>query len=223
MSAKQETGILSKIIKYQDQDAILRVFFKDRIVLIYAPGIFKTTSKNRNNLFEGALINFEFFQARLTTKMSRLKTATLIYNWKFIDQEQQFWIPNWLKLLQAIDTTSEEFFNFYQYALRNFNYENNIYLTTYLYYLSLELLGYKQNFNSCVIDKRRTQISNFDLSSGGFLCIYHSMNKAPIEILKSLNYLTKSYSDFLNKTTRKTVNDIYQIFKDFISNNSYLH
>ncbi|WP_371246606.1 DNA repair protein RecO [Mycoplasmopsis agassizii] len=214
MATTIKSGILLKIVPHNQKDGIIKVLFEKEIISMISRGILQVNSKNRLNLIEGSVIEFEYFAARLVTSLSKLKTAHLITRY---DQQTSFNLIFWpivLVLLNQLEQTNSELYNFILLLLNFTNETKAIYLFVYLFFLLSKPFGFEMNFHSCVVCDSYKKIIFLDITKGGFVCALHSLEKTELNLLKGFHSLEKSFSEFLETTSQATTLKMLRIFVD---------
>nr|WP_307916550.1 hypothetical protein [Mycoplasmopsis bovis] len=67
-----------KNIRKMKMQALVTVLGTNGVFKLFAPGLTKTTSKNRQNLQIGSICEIEYFKARFVNKLNKLKKANLL-------------------------------------------------------------------------------------------------------------------------------------------------
>lgn len=214
-------GIVLKIKKHSENEFIVYFLCAKGVLKLFAMGLEKPTSKNKTNLVIGAIVEIEYFKARLKNKIGRLKTVkTLlfpVYNFKSL--EEYFEFQKLIKLFLTINFENN-FLSVYKFMLEKLKYINYEYAMTYFYGQLLINYGVCPNFKSCAICMQESNLVSFNLEEGGFFCNKHSDE---IEILnvEVLNLIYLSYNNFILyvQKTNKYVNDFLQNkYKEVLQN-----
>lgn len=220
MAIDKEVGIVIKTLDFQDYDKIITILTPDSLLSFIALGVRKIDSKNRVALQLGNVIEIEYFKARLTNKLSKLKTATLIKQPPLKQADTALVWLEIIKYLQKMKHGSEVVFKSILEAYPFFGEEFNHFAKTYIAFAMLDELGLKPNMNSCVECNRRDRIQGFDLHKGGFLCALHVSEELSLEELEAWSAIGKSMDAF-TKTNPKAVKLIYNKVLSYI--NEYLY
>ncbi|MDZ7293127.1 DNA repair protein RecO [Mycoplasmopsis pulmonis] len=214
-------GILLSVKDYSEHDVILKVLFIGSTEAILAKGIRKIESKNRSNLIVGSIVEFIYFKARLETKISRLKKASLIQLFDFTSVQNQFLFQTIFHFINQLTKIDEYFFQSYSDILNYQNKDCNSHIITFLYFRAMKSLGIEPNFSSCYRCGSFAQIVNVKVHEGGFLCSNCSLKRKPIRMLKNFYYLTFTFKDYLRNTTFDENEIIKQELISYLEENGF--
>lgn len=220
MAAEKEVGLVIKMMDFEDYDKIVTILTSDSLVSFIALGVRKLESKNRVALQLGNLVEVELFKARLTNKLSKLKTATLLKQPPLKEADTATVWLEIIKYLQKMRRGSEKVFKSILEAYSYFGEEFNHIAKTYIVFRLLDEMGQYPNMEQCVDCTRKDRIVDFDLERGGFLCALHSEHKLPLTELEAWHALGKNFNDYL-KVDPKVNKEIYIKVINYISNYSY--
>lgn len=180
-----EEGIILNFFPYDENDAICKVFFSNgEIYRLFCKGVQKEISKNRLNLKEYSLIEFEFF-ANEVKYSGRLKRATLIKD--FSSKESNF-VKRFNLIRNSITShkkLNSNLFNIFVNILNISSIYDSNYLWILLFYKEIfKLENININVNSCTKCGSTKNISSFSLKDNGILC-KNCITRYDLELSKS--------------------------------------
>lgn len=219
MSTSREFGLVIKSIDYDDNDKIITILTSNSLLTFIAKGVRKVTSKNSYALQLGNLVEVEYFKARLTGKISKLKKATLIKQLPLKESDTALVWLNLLKTFNKMTEGSEKLFNAVIKTYESFGDKYNHFAKTYIMFNYLSSQGVEPNINSCVECNRKDMITNFDFAAGGFLCHLHSKHERSVEFLKGINLLNNF--DEYKLINPKINTDIYLEIQNYLKTIEY--
>lgn len=189
-------GIVLKSIPYQENDAILTVYFKEFGKLsIIALGVRKAKSKNASACQMLSYSEFTFF---LRKGLSRLVKASIIDSFRYLDQQIDS---------QACATFICEYYyrgveenspdlQAYHFLGQSINYLNQGYSPKLIYLMAMAYI-LKDSGSAIVVDHcvhcDSTKIVSVNMKDGGFLCAHHALEETyyPSEVLRCFRYINR--------------------------------
>ena len=208
------------IAKHQsnDFDEVLEILTSDGKKTIFAPGIRKIESKNRNALNLLDYSSFEIFTSNQNIKLlPRLKKASLIKQFpveiNLINFKNELLLfLNKLKLSKAKNflITFNNLSN-----LLNQNMDNKIF--AYLLYTLLKDEGINPKMDGCIECNSKEHLIDFKFYKGGFLCQNHSDDILGKEKLMALYNLSISFEQFANNTSFVITIEIKNMLIEYLS------
>lgn len=185
---------------------------------LFAQGLNKPTSKNAANLIYGALCEFEYFQARQTNKVGRLKKATLLFKYELGNEKSFTFLSRVHDLVKNIHFQNE-FINIYLEIVSYINDENfyqsfNCFLKALLKYYDLSF-----NLTSC-LECSNTDVSYFDFKIKGFLCSKHSTKSYSPLLLERLYILLNDTKEYVQLPVSEVDEIIYYLITSFCLENN---
>lgn len=171
MGLTVKKGYLIHEQDYDLFDEILTLIGNDgQRYVLFAPGVRKITSKNSRSLFYGNYLEFEFFQSRFASKVSKLKKVTTLSNVGF-DINHHPSLDLISEILTKIKDFHEELYEFYQRVLNLILLKVDsvvIDILIYLYFLSAHKILTYHGYQTCY-HQHEPQIG-FDLTTTSFVC-----------------------------------------------------
>ncbi|MCR8613191.1 MAG: DNA repair protein RecO [Mycoplasma sp.] len=219
MAEKIYSGFVASRYNNGD-DAIVKVITKNRVIDFIALGVNKPNSKNNVALQVSNFIEIEIFEARLQNKLSKLKKAHLLED--FIKSQQVFYLKNLLSIFKYINYENinvEKLFNIISISLKNLNEKNSFYILTWFLFGLLDVYGYKQINDRCVICNSKKNIIHLNLDEGGFICNLHTKKSTPVGILKNFSLLNNDINNYLNNVNFEYDKDLRKMITYFIKLN----
>ncbi|VEU76717.1 DNA repair protein RecO [Mycoplasmopsis columbina] len=201
-----------------DNDAIIKVLGEKNSFYLLAQGVNKSESKNRNNLIPGALVEIEYFKARLANSTSKLKKANILSNIDLKNIENLKFLQQIILYLSNFEQRTTKIYNAYLQVLDAFELLTSvqkIYAKTFLIMQGLEYWGINPNFFACCDCGQREQIVDFRFEHGGYKCIKHAGNYRKSHKLLMLFYYAKN--DFYAYLKEATVELDYQIYYELLN------
>lgn len=212
------TGIVIAKHQSNDFDEVLEILTSDGKKTIFAPGIRKIESKNRNALNLLDYSSFEIFTSNQSTKLlPRLKKASLIKQFpvdiNLINFKNELLLfLNRLKLSKANNFLIA--FNNLSNHL-NQNMDNKIF--AYLLYMLLKDEGINPKMDGCIECNSKEHLIDFKFYKGGFLCQNHSDDILGKEKLMALYNLSISFEKFANNTSFVVTVEIKNMLVEYLS------
>lgn len=163
-----------------------------------AQGVNKPISKNANQLQIGSIAEYEFFQARLNNKVSKLKKVNIIKQVDTTEIDNLVLVDKIVEYIKKIDSHFKIVYSLYLKILAFIDRNKNSHLLTYFIANTLKCYGLQFSTNKCVLCKTINEICFFSFSDGGFLCQNCSDNQYDVEILKSFYYLFNDLESYLH-------------------------
>ncbi|VEU59584.1 DNA repair protein RecO [Mesomycoplasma neurolyticum] len=222
MSAKILEAIVIYNQDYKENDSIVKVISRNKVITFLAQGTQKPLSKNRTSLMLLTYGEYEIFLARLNNKMSKLKKGTIIQQINFELLSQIFLeLKDILFYLSFISTSNSKFFNHLISFIQNVNKYNYFVAKTFILFHLLELFGYKQVTDKCLECFSNKNLKTFSVAKGGFLCYLHSKkeNIKTLEELKTFYYLNFDINLYLKFATPSANFKIYKEIQEFLNEN----
>ena len=212
------TGIVIAKHQSNDFDEVLEILTSDGKKTIFAPGIRKIESKNRNALNLLDYSSFEIFTSNQNIKLlPRLKKASLIKQFpveiNLINFKNELLLfLNKLKLSKAKNflITFNNLSN-----LLNQNMDNKIF--AYLLYTLLKDEGINPKMDGCIECNSKEHLIDFKFYKGGFLCQNHSDDILGKEKLMALYNLSISFEQFANNTSFVITIEIKNMLIEYLS------
>ena len=167
---EQVTGIVIKKLDYMAEDEIITILTNDELLSFIALGTRKITSKNRNALGLGNIINAEIFRARLTNKLSKLKKAVLVKQPPLLVSDTAEVLFEIMKNIQLVKVPSNSLFRAFLESYRYFGENHNHHVKTFVTFRVLDTIGLMPKTDSCVECSRKDRINGFEFYLGGFTC-----------------------------------------------------
>ncbi len=203
-------GIILGKIKKNTDNFIFILSNNNKIMKIFAPGVRKSTSKNKSSLLIFNEINFSFFKGKGVDGFSRLKTSNILnyYGWNLLEQDVILYMMPISKLLlnNNIDLSINAYSYLKEYIelILNTSDKNKLSIINIYFYLKfLHVANYRFNINSCANCNDKSNITSFSLQSGGLICIKccheNSINKLPLDFIDIIMHILKS----------KKINDLH--------------
>lgn len=187
-----------------------------------ALGVKKIKSKNARNLIFGKQIEFEFFLARNSDKVNKLKRAKLLEN-KF---DIEFTNNVLLFLNSALfksKINGENVYKFYESILvmiESKKYQDEL-IIIYILINLIRFSGIKMNLNECAICKNK-KIANFSEKDFGFICVQcnneHEI-KIDIDVIKILFLINNKMFEKANQFTKNKYIYTIKLLIYFYTNN----
>ncbi|WAM01022.1 recombination protein O N-terminal domain-containing protein [Mycoplasmopsis felis] len=133
-------GIVLEIHQTGENDFLVSFFLLPMALLtLYTQGLNKQTSKNRNNLQIGSIVEIEYFKARLKDKIGRMKKVNLLVNISLIDIKINLFVSDIVKLFKNINQKNH-LYNEYLTHIKKINQDNVDLFLAYFYAQSLLIL-----------------------------------------------------------------------------------
>ncbi|MGL5246228.1 MAG: DNA repair protein RecO [Mycoplasmoidaceae bacterium] len=161
-------GYIIEIKDYQLFDNIITFFGSDdRVYNLLSLGSRKILSKNGRNMKVGALIEFEFFQARLADSLSRLKKLNIIndVSWEIVKLDI-------IEFLNKFLVKSNNGFKFvtYQKIMKMVSENRDInFISLFCLFEIIKSIGLRFELNGCAICNYN-KIKTTSIRFQGFLC-----------------------------------------------------
>ncbi len=216
MQTKIIQGIIISKTPYAENDEMLNVLTENSFINIYAKGVKKISSKNRVNVFRGALVSFEIFNSYATAHSVLLKKATIIQGLPEINKTNAQKIEILLKIIKNIKDHHKEIFDIYTLMLQDFDGVDFFKNQTFLVAKILDNLGVGLSFSSCVQCGTNQNLFGFDVVQGGILCKTHSSIGTPLPLLKSLFLLGESREQYVLLTLPEINQQIFIILNNLL-------
>ena len=201
------TGIVIAKHQCNDFDEVLEIVTSDGKKTIFAPGIRKIESKNRNALNLLDYSSFEIFTSNQNIKLlPRLKKAILIKQF-LVDinlinfKNELLLFLNKLKLSKA---------NNFLIAFNNLSNLLN-------QYMLLKDEGINPKMDGCIECNSKEHLIDFKFYKGGFLCENHSDDILGKEKLIALYNLSISFEKFANNTSFVIALEIKNMLIEYLS------
>ncbi|MGL4616741.1 MAG: DNA repair protein RecO [Mycoplasmoidaceae bacterium] len=161
-------GYIIAISDYQLFDNIITFFGNDnRVYNLLSLGSRKILSKNGRNMKFGALIEFEFFQARLIGSLSKLKKLSIIndISWEIVKLDIIHFLNNFL-----IKENNNFKFVTYQKIIKMISEDRNInFISLFSLFEIIKSIGLRFALNGCAICNNN-KIKTTSIRFQGFLC-----------------------------------------------------
>ncbi len=216
MQTKIIEGIIISKTPYAENDEMLNVLTENAFINIYAKGVKKISSKNRVNVFRGALVSFEIFNSYATAHSVLLKKAIIIQGLPEINKTNAQKIEILLKIIKNIKDYHHEIFDIYTLMIKDFDnvdfYKNQTFLVAKI----LDSLGEGLSFSSCVQCGTNQDLFGFDILQGGILCQTHGNISTPLALLKSLFLLGESREKYVLSTAPEINQQIFAILSNLL-------
>ncbi|MGY6172262.1 DNA repair protein RecO [Candidatus Mycoplasma pogonae] len=214
-------GIVIKRIDYGETDIIATILGPKKIYSFIAQGIRKPQSKNQYALVLGSLSEFIIFEARLNTKVSKLKKATPIINFDITNSENRLTMLKILHYLEKINTTNLQFFKFLESIWDLWGQGNNYLLLSILINKMLQLNGIYPNYNQCIECQTTENIADFKYHRGGFLCYDHKNEILSLEELQAYFDLNQNWKKYLYNTKPEINQKILKALEMYWKENNF--
>ncbi len=183
-----------------------------KVLRLYANGLGKINSKNRNNLKDYSLIEVQYFASRYEANNSgKLKKVTLIKKNTIKDNNSLF-IWNIIKKIIILEDNWNTII--FDSILRIIDDE---YLTVNDLLLILVKIinsyNFYPEFNKCALCNSNQNIYSFDLLSGGLVCSNCKNKETPLEVI----HIIKIIAWFKNEKTLLDSFEINYLKQQFIN------
>ncbi|QSF13904.1 DNA repair protein RecO [Mycoplasma sp. Mirounga ES2805-ORL] len=203
-----------------EYDCYVDVLTKNGTKRLLARGINKPESKNKANLMIGSISQIEYFKSRLTNSISRLKKATLLNEVDYSNPFNLVFVKKATNFLKNFQDPCQDVFKAYERILIFLNKgDKQEYLLTYLLGQSLNYFGIGINFSSCSECDTPSNLCDFKLYKGGFLCGEHKVEIRWTKELKSYYYLFNNLDIFLEQTSPEVNQILFTELVDYLTNN----
>ncbi|TKA59008.1 hypothetical protein MBOVa_4130 [Mycoplasmopsis bovis 8790] len=239
MAEKVEKVIVLKIEEYTQNEnaALVTVLGTNGVFKLFAPGITKTISKNRQNLQIGSICEIEYFKARFVNKLNKLKKANLLILPHYEDNLVLKFIAKMVLFLENFNDNAKEVFDAYVECLLKYDHyvkngfedletkDNPLrYMITYLVSKALKYNGIQPNHHRCISCNSPANLIDFKFSEGGFICGECTSNQRWTKELKSFYFLFNSLDKYI-LMSNKAVNDIIynEIINHLIKNGIFVN
>ena len=195
-----EKNIKALILKKEPQgefNEILTILTSKGKLKIFAPGVRKLDSKNRNNINLLDISELEIIDSQKSNVLFyRLKRASLVQQFPINLNTLYIW-EDLLNILNKIMLNNPlQFLNSFSKLIKLVDSNKDIKILDYLLFKLLETEGIAPYMQGCVECKAKTNLVDFKFYKGGFLCHLHSEDSLDHELLTSLFYLSKSFEEF---------------------------
>ena len=195
-----EKNIKALILKKEPQgefNEILTILTSKGKLKIFAPGVRKLDSKNRNNINLLDISELEIIDSQKSNVLFyRLKRASLVQQFPINLNTLYIW-EDLLNILNKIMLNNPlQFLNSFSKLTKLVDSNKDIKILDYLLFKLLETEGIAPYMQGCVECKAKTNLVDFKFYKGGFLCNLHSEDSLDHELLTSLFYLSKSFEEF---------------------------
>lgn len=195
-----EKNIKALILKKEPQgefNEILTILTSNGKLKIFAPGVRKLDSKNRNNINLLDISELEIIDSQKSNVLFyRLKRASLVQQFPINLNTLYIW-EDLLNILNKIMLNNPlQFLNSFSKLTKLVDSNKDIKILDYLLFKLLETEGIAPYMQGCVECKAKTNLVDFKFYKGGFLCHLHSEDSLDHELLTSLFYLSKSFEEF---------------------------
>ncbi|RMA79066.1 DNA replication and repair protein RecO [Metamycoplasma subdolum] len=218
MQSKLKEANLNVIIldkkPIRDYDEIITCLTDEGIKKIFAPGVRKATSKNRNALSLMSYVSLEVITSKKL--LLRLKRAELIDifdpRWNMIYFQQTFTHFAY----KLIDTNCKNIIDQYSILIKEMNQNKDTKILIYLLLEMLVSLGLNPRLDSCV-ECKNNKVIDFNFHKGGFLCKEHTEHNFPKEDLLAIYTLSKSFAEFEEKCSFKFANFFLKLIIQYMS------
>ncbi|WP_426461015.1 recombination protein O N-terminal domain-containing protein [Mycoplasma hafezii] len=221
MAESIQKAIVLNIHEDSENLFIVSFFTKNGILKLAAQGLNKPLSKNRVNLQIGALVEVEYFAARLSGKTGKLKKSHLISSINIDELKNAEFADKYVKLLANIQAPNHVFEQCLEiYDLISPLTGNKI--LTFLYAQSLIYFGLCPNFTSCHLCLNERNLIHFNLNEGGFVCNRHEgVEVQSIEFLQAVWYSFHSLKQYLIVVSNTTNLHVLRMYQALIRDNGY--
>lgn len=220
MEINKASGFVIKKMDFGANDEIVTLLTSDDIFTFIALGTRKLSSKNRVALQIGNYIEIDFFKARLTNKLSKLKKAVTLIQPPLLTSNNAETIFEIYKLISKMKSPSNIIFNALIDCYSYFGADYNDYIKTFILFAFLDSIGQYPVNEMCVECCRPDRINGFEFYKGGFLCVLHSKKPRPLEVLMAIQNLSKEFLDY-SKTSQIINKELFIELKNFISENIF--
>lgn len=220
MEINKASGFVIRKMDFSANDEIVTILTSDDIFTFVALGTRKLKSKNRVALQIGNCIEIDFFKARLTNKLSKLKKAVTLIQPPLLTSNNAETIFEIYRLISRMKVPSAIVFNALIDCYSYFGADYNDYIKTFIYFAYLDSIGLYPVNNMCVECGRPDRINDFEFYKGGFLCVLHSEGQRPLEELKAIQNLSSEFLDY-SKTSQIINKELANEIKNFISENTF--
>ncbi|QJR44322.1 DNA repair protein RecO [Mycoplasma miroungirhinis] len=213
-------GIVINKQPYADADEIVTILTPSKKITFVAKGTQKPLSKNRVSLQLLNVIEVEIFEARLVSKISKLKTSTTVISFNLNTDKIVT-----IKLLKLLNALKENFYLVTDICFdlfENFGYGNDFKILLYILNQALYCFGLYPNYKGCVICNRKDQITNFEFYQGGYLCFKHSNVNKDSEYLKSIYFLNKDFDEYQKNFNKFYIREVFNELWQFLEENTYI-
>ncbi|AGR41411.1 DNA repair protein RecO [Spiroplasma taiwanense] len=178
MGAIKINAIVISNVDYDDYAKIITVFSKEYGKLsFFAPGVNKSTSKNKYSIQTLSLSEFEIFKSKSEDKISKLKTGILKKEYFQISKNYRnyIYVSIMIKILEQIEQISNKkykIFKMFCYVLENiekniFSFQSYLFFITYLIQESIQPL----RLTKCVrCKKSNSRIVRYEHVEKGLIC-----------------------------------------------------
>ncbi|SJZ47498.1 DNA repair protein RecO [Mycoplasmopsis verecunda] len=189
-----ERAVVLDIKEYEDNKFLVTFFSQRGAFSLYAQGLDKPYSKNRNNLIIGSIVELEYFRARFDTKVGKLKKASVAKLFDTTNVGNNLFFNKLKTVFQNIKIPNHLFTEYDRYFYE-IGKHNNDYILTYFVAQLLVVLGYCNYFNKCRVCGSTRNFASFDIQYGGFICIKHDGIETDIDI-PTLQCIWSSFHSF---------------------------
>ncbi len=215
------TGFVIKKIDYGAKDEIISIFSKREVISLIALGTRKMQSKNRVAIQIGNLVEIEYFRARLSNRLSKLKKASLIVQPPLRTFNTAETILEIYKYLSQLKSESPTLFRTLIDVYSHFGIDCNSHIKTFVMFAFLDALGHYPQNGGCIDCGRHDRINGFEFHKGGFTCVDHSARVRKIAELKAIQMLFGTFGEYA-KTSSVLNQGLHRQLEQYISESFYL-
>ncbi|ALD66630.1 DNA repair protein RecO [Spiroplasma cantharicola] len=178
MGATKINAVVIESNDFDDYAKIVKVFSKQFGKLSFmAPGVNKSTSKNKYSIQTFSWSDFEIFKSRREDRVSKLKTGVLKKEYFNIAKNYNNYVYGSImfKILDQIEQISNKNYKIFKmltFTLENISNNKNPFIN-YLFFITHLIQETIQPFrlNGCIRCKKTTfPIVRFEYSENGFVC-----------------------------------------------------
>ncbi|WP_027334847.1 DNA repair protein RecO [Mycoplasmopsis felifaucium] len=200
-------------------DAILYALTKNGVKAFLAKGVNKSESKNRANLQIGSVCEIEYFPTRLLDRVNRLKKANIIAMPNYENRFVIKFVSKAVIFMKHFNKYCPEITQAYEECLKHQNDGKTAFLVTYLVASALKYYGIMPNIERCIECGSPGNLCSFQFYLGGYFCGLHTKKQRWTKELKSIYYLFKNLSVYLNVCIPSVNEIIYkELLAHYISN-----
>lgn len=214
------SGFVIKKMDYSADDEIISILSNHEVISLIALGTRKLKSKNRVALQIGNFVEIEYFRARLTNKLSKVKRATLLQQPPLMIGDTAEVVLDIYSFLTQMQNPSKKVFEALIDVYSYFNEDNNHYIKTFVLFAFLDALGNLPEDNHCIECGRPDRINGFEFYKGGFTCVLHTKYPRALEELRAIKNLFLTFDDY-KKTDQRINQKLNKEIKIFISEGGF--
>lgn len=217
MIEKTLKSIVIKHNEHSENNLIVTILTNEGKMQIYAPGVRKIDSKNRNAIGILDLSNLDLLSSEKSNNLLfRLKKANLICKFPYDVNAIEFKETLLYFLEKSMSNSYLPFIQLYEQLLPFLNQNKNTKILIYLLYKLLECEGIKPKFDGCIECGSQTHLVDFKFHKGGFLCNLHAEEELGKDNLMSLYYLSISFEKFEKNTSFQTAKFILKMLIQYL-------